>query len=212
MVKLFFDDPEFDAALQRTAAAVNAASADLGELLALAAQIRVADYDDWFQKWSGLASATAEKGAIFAQRGLRVSAGKAYLRATEYWRQAIFFIRHDLDDERLQTGWKAHREAFRAAIPFLPWHASMAEIPLEGARMGAYLLRPDGSATKRPTLLAPCGFDSMALAVTAAGWASPSGKKRSLAGSMGFWVASRDHEGQKGEAINCSTLFLGKLW
>jgi hypothetical protein len=55
VVKLFFDDPEFDAALQRTAAAVNATSADLGELLALAAQIRVADYDDWFQKWSGLA-------------------------------------------------------------------------------------------------------------------------------------------------------------
>jgi len=162
VVKLFFDDPEFDAALQRTAAAVNAASADLGELLALAAQIRVADYDDWFQKWSGLASATAEKGAIFAQRRQQVSARKAYLRATEYWRQAIFFIRHDLDDERLQTGWKAHREAFRAAIPFLPWHASMAEIPFEGARMGAYLLRPDASATKRPTLLAPCGFDSTA--------------------------------------------------
>jgi len=162
VVKLFFDDPEFDAALQRTATAVNAASADLGELLALAAQISVADYDDWFQKWSGLASATAEKGAIFAQRRQQVSARKAYLRATEYWRQAIFFIRHDLDDERLQMGWKAHREAFRAAIPFLPWHASMAEIPFEGARMGAYLLRPDASATKRPTLLAPCGFDSTA--------------------------------------------------
>ena len=48
----------------------------------------------------------------------------------EYWRQAIFYIRGDLDDERLQDGWRRHRAAFRAALPLLPWTSTIAEIPL----------------------------------------------------------------------------------
>ncbi len=161
-MKFFFEDPEFDAQLQRTVVASNSASADLGEVLALALRITAGDYDDWFEKWSCLASTTAAKGASFALNGQSISAGKAYLRATEYWRQAIFFIRHDLGDARLQRGWRAHREAFRAAVPHLPWTTTLAEIPFAGAHMGAYLLRPDDSDTRRPTILAPCGFDSTA--------------------------------------------------
>ena len=107
-----------------------------------------------------------------------MTARKAYLRAAEYWRQSIFFIRHDLDDPRLQGGYQAHRKAFRAAIPFMPWAVETIEIAFDGARMGGYLLRPDmDRATSRPTLLIPCGYDSTAEAgyCTAAYMALPRG-------------------------------------
>lgn len=162
-MKFFLDDPEFDAQLQRTASAVNADSADLGETLATARRVAPGDFNDWFTQWSALAEATAFTAQRAARSGQSVTARKAYLRSAEYWRQSIFFIRHDLDDPRLQGGYQAHREAFRAAIPLMPWSIETAEIPFDGARMGGYLLRPDmDRATSRPTLLIPCGYDSTA--------------------------------------------------
>jgi hypothetical protein len=79
------------------------------------------------------------------------------LRATDYCRQSIFFIRQDISDSRLLRGWQAHRAAFLAAISFLPWKTTIAELPFENARMRAYLLSPDHTSTARPTILAPCG-------------------------------------------------------
>ena len=117
-MKLFLDDPEFDAQLQRTATAVFSGSADLGEMLATASRVAPGDLDDWFAKWSALAEATCVKADAAAKAGHWVTAGKAYLRATEYWRQSIFFIRHDLNDARLQHGYREHREAFRSGDPF----------------------------------------------------------------------------------------------
>ena len=110
----------------------------------------------------GLAERTAQRADDSLQAGHPLSAAKALLRATEYWRQAIFFIRHDLQDPRLLRGWRAHRASFRAALPLLPLKATIAELPFDGGWMTAYLLRPDGSDTRRPTILAPCGFDSTA--------------------------------------------------
>lgn len=190
-MKLFLDDAEFDAQLQRTLSAANAASADIGEALATARSVAPGDPGDWFAKWSALAQATHAKADAAATAGHQVTAGKAYLRATEYWRQAIFFLRHDLDDARLQSGYRQHREAFRKAIPFLPWNVTTAEIPLEGARMGAYLLRPDANTgTPRPTLLMPCGYDSTA----EAGYSNPA----YMALPRGYNVLLWDGPGQGG--------------
>jgi hypothetical protein len=44
----------------------------------------------------------------------------------------------------------------------LPSKATIAAFPFDGGWMTTYLLRPDGSDTRRPTVLAPCGFDSTA--------------------------------------------------
>jgi dienelactone hydrolase len=91
-----------------------------------------------------------------------VTARKAFLRASDYWRQSFFFIRHDIGDERLQHAWRQHRLAFRAALPLLDCYAVATEIPYDGVTMTGYLFRPADADTPRPTVLAPCGFDSTA--------------------------------------------------
>src|SRR6201992_1061522 len=117
MVKILFDDKDMDAQLSRTLIAVSAEAADLGEVFTTAARVIEGDYDSWFTQWS----ATAEVAQSLAEDALRgghvVTARKAFLRASEYWRQSFFFLRHDLDDERLQRAWRRHRETFRAAMP-----------------------------------------------------------------------------------------------
>ena len=161
-MKILLDDREMDAQLGRTLIAVSAEAADLGEVMATAARVTDGDYDSWFTEWS----ATAEAAQTLADDALRgghvVTARKAFLRASEYWRQAFFFIRHDLDDARLRRAWHQHRVAFRAALPLLDCHAVTTEIPFEGVSMTGYLFRPADADTPRPTVMAPCGFDSTA--------------------------------------------------
>lgn len=161
-MKLLLEDGEMDAQLQRTAIAVCSGSADLGEMLATAGRVIPGDYDSWYSEWEALAEKTTHLANDSLTGGHQLSAARAFLRATEYWRQSIFFIRHDLQDPRLLKGWRAHRAAFRAALPLLPWSTTIAALPFDGGWMTAYLLRPDGSNTRRPTVLAPCGFDSTA--------------------------------------------------
>jgi dienelactone hydrolase len=161
-VKILLDDAEMDAQLSRTLIAVSAEAADLGEALATASRTTAGDYDSWFTEWSATAAVASALADEALERGHEVTARKAYLRASEYWRQSFFFIRHDIGDERVQYAWRQHRKAFRAAIPLLDSHALATEIPFDGVTMTGYLFRPANDDMPRPTVLAPCGFDSTA--------------------------------------------------
>lgn len=159
-MKILFDDADMDAQLSRTLIAVAAEACDLGEALAAARRVTEGDYDSWYTEWARTAE-TAEAVAEEAERyGHPVTARKAYLRASEYWRQAFFFLRRDISGERLQHAWRRHRATFRSGIGLLDRSAVIAEIPFEGASMTAYLFH--GSDGLAPTIVAPCGFDSTA--------------------------------------------------
>src|SRR5258708_14430944 len=54
-MKFYFDDPEFDGQLQRTATAAYSGSADLGEMLVAAAKVKPGDNDSWWTAWSEMA-------------------------------------------------------------------------------------------------------------------------------------------------------------
>ncbi|MBK1662682.1 alpha/beta hydrolase family protein [Paracraurococcus ruber] len=158
-MRLAFDDPERDDQLQRTAAAAYAGAADLGEMLVAVAAVTRGDPRGWYGAWS----AAAERAeALAGQGGDRRSIANAWLRASEYWRQAFVFHRDDLGDARLQTGWRRHRDAFRAALPLLSLVPSLAEIPFGTGRLTGYLLRPAGAVLARPTVILPAGYDSTA--------------------------------------------------
>jgi hypothetical protein len=161
-VKILLADAEMDAQLGRTMIAVAAEAADLGEVVTTAARVIDGDYDSWFAEWSATAEVAQTLAEEALQGGHAVTARKAFLRASEYWRQSFFFIRHDIDDERLTHAWQQHRLAFRAALPLLDCHAETVEIPYDGVSMTGYLFRPADADTPRPTILAPCGFDSTA--------------------------------------------------
>jgi dienelactone hydrolase len=161
-MKILLDDADLDAQLGRTLIAIAAEAADIGEALATAARTNAGDYDSWFTQWSTTAAAAQSLADEARGRGHLVTARKAYLRASEYWRQSFFFIRHDLDDERLQHAWRQHRHAFRSALPLLDYHAVTTEIPFDGVTMTGYLIRPADDDVPRATVVAPCGFDSTA--------------------------------------------------
>jgi hypothetical protein len=90
--------------------------ANVGECLAIAEQITPGDRDSWYQGWSGFAARLVGQADEAAKAGHRVSARGAYLRAAEYFRQAFFFHRENLDGDELRTAYASSVRAFRSAL------------------------------------------------------------------------------------------------
>ncbi|MDO9396940.1 MAG: hypothetical protein Q7T71_10380 [Herbiconiux sp.] len=167
---LFFRDDVFDAQFARTLAAVYAGAADLGEAFSAARSIGAhATPDRWHAGWLALARSVDAASSTAAADGHAVTARSAALRASEYYRQAFFFLRHDLDDARVQEAYAAHVRTFAAAAAHLGAAprldavvAEAVEIPYEGTTLHGWFFRPDASAEARPTVIAPDGYDSTA--------------------------------------------------
>jgi hypothetical protein len=155
------DDADMAAQLERTLIGAYAGSADLGESLATAGRVAPGDYGQWHQEWAHTAEVALAAAEQAAAAGHATMAARGYLRSAEYWRQAYFFLRHDLADGRVRTGYRRQREAFRKAAPFLPYRVEAVAIPFAPAPMPGYAFRaaPGGP---RPTVLFTGGFDGTA--------------------------------------------------
>jgi len=160
--KIFLGNPDYDGQLVRTLTAALVDAADLGETLATARRIDKLDGASWYDAWSRTATVARSAGDAALSVGNRITARNALLRASEYFRQAYYFIRSDLDDPRLQGAYRGHVEAFIAAITLMDHPAEHVRIPYEGTTISGYLFASDGTGTPRPTLLFPCGYDSTA--------------------------------------------------
>ena len=157
--RLFFRNDSYDGQLVRTMATSGAHMADLGEVMATARAVGRPNAENWYRAWS--ASATrAQRQAVAADD--RVSARQAYLRASEYHRQAYFFLRTDIAGARLQNSYAAHVAAFAAAAALMDHPAELVRIPYGTTTLKGYLFRPDDTGTPRPTIVQPCGYDSTA--------------------------------------------------
>src|SRR5207248_10800433 len=92
------------------------------------------------------------------------SAAAQYLRAAEYYRQAFFWHRDDLECKELKTAYPALVRAFRAALPHLDRPRSV----LEGDTPG-YFFAPAGDGPF-PTILHIGGSDGPAAETDPAGY------------------------------------------
>jgi pimeloyl-ACP methyl ester carboxylesterase len=162
-VKLFFDDAGFDGQLQRTVAKCDHGMANAGECLTIAAAIEPGDRDSWHQAFAGFGSDLRAKADAAERGGHSVTAGGYRLRATEYFRNASFFHRDDLDSDELQTAYRASRECFEAALPALPFEVSRFEVKGPDATYGGYLALPEPHpAEPLPAVIMPGGYDGTA--------------------------------------------------
>jgi alpha-beta hydrolase superfamily lysophospholipase len=156
-------DADMSAQLQRTLIGAYVGAADLGEAIAAASRVTPGDYGQWYEVWSHTARVALAAAEDAAARGQRPYAAGGFLRAAEYWRQAYFFLRHDLADQRVSRGYGQQREAFRKAARHLPFFVEELSISFDPAPLSGYVFRPGPEAgTGRPTVLFTGGFDSTA--------------------------------------------------
>ncbi len=128
---------------------------ELGEGLAAIQSVDDGDFESWTQAWSRLANRVDLEAERYLQESQNASARSAYLRASNYYRAAEFYVTSS--DPRQYELWKNSRECFQKAARLMVPPVEVLEIPFEGARLPAYFI--SGGEGKRPTLLAMSGFD-----------------------------------------------------
>lgn len=158
----FIKDDDFDDQFARTLSAAASGCADLGEALATADRIVPGDLDSWYQEWAQTAGQVRDEADDSVDAGHLASGSECYLRASEYYRQAFYYVRDDLDSPVLLDTYAAHRASFLAALSALPFPADAVEIPYQDTTLNGYLFRPDDEDRPRPTVIAPAGYDSTA--------------------------------------------------
>jgi len=155
-MKLHFDDEGFDGQLQRTVGKCDAGMANVGECLYIASRIASGDRGSWYAAWSKFADGLLTQATAADRGGHATSAASLRLRAAEYYRQAFFWHRDDLDGKELTTAYRASVDAFHRALPDLPRPGRIVEGDTPG-----YLFTPSGSGPF-PTILHIGGYDNTA--------------------------------------------------
>ncbi|KAB8145672.1 alpha/beta fold hydrolase [Chloroflexia bacterium SDU3-3] len=159
-MKLMFQDQTLSFEFLRVLGETVGGGADINECLLTGSRIVEDDLETWFLEWNR----TAERIHGIADRcmaeGHPTSARDAYLRASNYYRSAEFFLHIGGHDPRAEDTYDRSRACFLQALPLLPFPAEQVQIPYEGTTLPGYLFRPDNSGKPRPTILRHGGFDS----------------------------------------------------
>ncbi len=154
-----FKNGQYSFQMLRAISATAGGGADIGECLATAARIIEGDDESWYAEWLGTAERRERTGDDFLAQGYVTSAGKEYLRASNYYRTAEFFLHGKPDDPRILETWRKGRDTFLKFAKLAPHPIIAVDIPFEGGALPGYLCLKDDSGWKRPLLLIQTGFD-----------------------------------------------------
>ncbi|MFD7341875.1 alpha/beta fold hydrolase [Streptomyces violascens] len=137
--------------------------ADFGEILSTAERITEGDFGSWYTEWAATADRVAGEADKALKAGHKVSARDGFLRASNYYRSAEFFLHGNPCDPRHVDAYDRSVECFRAAAALCTTpRIEPVEIPYENTTLPGYLYRVDDSGAPRPTLIMHNGFDGTA--------------------------------------------------
>jgi pimeloyl-ACP methyl ester carboxylesterase len=132
----------------------------VSECFQAASRMVPGDRESWYAEWLRVADNTKRYAQDAERAGHVMSARAAWLRATDYYRSAEFWLDSD-DPRRLETFTRCE-EAFGSAARFFTPAAEPVKVPYEdGAVLDAYFVRaPRTAAGAQPVLIAFGGLDS----------------------------------------------------
>ncbi|MET7465923.1 alpha/beta fold hydrolase [Nonomuraea sp. NPDC005501] len=160
MKPLFFpDNPSFWYETLRILGHITYGGADFGEVAVTSQRITSGDYDSWHDEWLATADRVADEGKAALKGGHRISARDAFLRASNYYRAAEFFLHGDAADPRIRHAYDLSVASFRQAATLFTPAVEPVEIPYEDTVLPGYLYRADDSGAARPTVVMHNGFD-----------------------------------------------------
>ena len=168
---------------------ISAMSGDYGEITTVIKRIndRGASYLAFYEEFVAEAQKVAKYGDYAAQRGRRITARNAYLRAAAYYSQSLFFVLARSSAAELQqmaiglvtaTGRSRERAVYRAMTAV--WEKAgeqmrpqmeVVQLPYKGPQspMPGWFLRPSGDRKRRPTVIMNNGSDAQAIELWGAG-------------------------------------------
>ena len=161
-IDLFPQDEDWSIQTMRLLAQVAVGGADLFECTRTAARIgrETTDGEIWYREWTRTAEEIEAQAEAALKRGETTTARRALFRSCSYYRHSEFFL--NSDDPRRARAYHNGRNNWRRAGALTGGEIELFEVPFEGRTMEGYLVRPDNTGAKRPTVLFLGGADSWA--------------------------------------------------
>src|SRR5690606_30684374 len=128
-------------------------------------------YQSLFDAMLAMGNAVEERAAEAARKGHVVSARSQYLRAAQYYNQALYWVLGTSTPGREAEVYTAMNDAWGEAGRLADPAWERIEIPYEGGTMTAWFLRPAGASGRRPTMILNNGSDGQNIDMIAQGGA-----------------------------------------
>ncbi|KOP68387.1 alpha/beta hydrolase [Bacillus sp. FJAT-18019] len=133
---------------------------DGGECLSTAYRIEEGNFESWYEEWLKTAIRVHREAEESSKQGNKTSAREFYLRASNYYRTAEFFLHGNPEDKRILETWSLSRSTFRQALSLLDHHWEIVSIPYEDTELPGYLYLAGDQPG--PVLIVHGGYDSTA--------------------------------------------------
>lgn len=159
-MKVGFKDDHFAFEFVRNLGFMYYGGADLGEMIVTAGEIAEGDFESWYAGWTRRAERILARAEDYLAAGHKVSAERAFLRASTYFRMAEFYLHGNPADPRILSTSRASQKAYAKAAELAGPTWQPVEIPYEGTTLPGYFYKPDMSDKPRPTIIFHGGFDS----------------------------------------------------
>ncbi len=153
-----FTNSDFSFQLIRTAGAAPSA-ANMNECLETARKVVDGDIESWYREWYALAEQVRGLGERYESAGDTPNARDAYVRASNYYRNAGFFLPEKPIDPRIRDTWSKSVSIFRKAAAMFSPQLEYLQIPYEGTTIPAYFYRGSDTGGRLPTIIIHQGFD-----------------------------------------------------
>jgi alpha-beta hydrolase superfamily lysophospholipase len=151
----FFRDQTYHFQTLRALNDIPYGGADTSEILATIEHITAGDADSWFDAWEGTGDRVSELASRMKDR---ISRGRAYLRAHNYYRTAEFLLAPQ--DPRRAISWKKNIETFYRGLDTLGVRYERISAPYGVHHLNA-LYFPGLHGSEQRSLIVICrGFDS----------------------------------------------------
>ena len=169
---------------------ISAGSGDYGEITTVIKRVqnRGESYVAFYEEFVAEAQSVVKYADYAAQRGRRITARNAYLRAASYYSQALYFVLARSSNAELTTMagggavpasarsreravYRAMRSAWEKAGEQMRPKMEVVRLPWNGPKspMPGWFLRPSGDGKRRPTVLMNNGSDAQAIDLWGAG-------------------------------------------
>lgn len=136
--------------------------ADIGECLETAERIDEKDRASWYREWFKTAKQNEQLAQTSLENGHSESAYDAYLKASNYYRAAEFFLREKDEQKASIAAAQKSSTCFEKACKLFGPTYERIQIPFEGTYLPGYFFKVDGANSKKPTIIATTGHDGTA--------------------------------------------------
>jgi pimeloyl-ACP methyl ester carboxylesterase len=140
---------------------------EVGEVITAVQQASSADggvtNQSYFDAMVAMGNATAARADDALAAGHRVTASERYLRAAQYYDQALFFVLGTTEPERERSVYETMAGMWAAAGALSEPAWERVEIPYEDTTLPAWFLSPPGASGRRPTVILNNGSDGQSV-------------------------------------------------